>query len=174
MSLNHATTAAIKDAKQRQDWVACVDLCSKAIDDNSILSPDDIYGLKLTLAMALLEDHSKWEANCEKALSIYEYLLSGVSAMSSRWTSLNRNLGYVYRNRAVGEKDKNIVASIRHYEDALQGLENSEDATLRASIHAEIGHAYLELECGSRLRNAQRAGPHAKRVRRNVRQINVC
>lgn len=136
----------IINAKKALDWEKCIKLCRQAIKENGKLGGAELYGIKLNLALALLNIKDKKNRNCREAIDIYKDLISEVKLYSDKWGALQKNIGYAYSVDISGDRDVNLFNCIKYYVNSLSVVKKGKNDTLWASINAQIGFAYMALE----------------------------
>ena len=135
----------VNKAWEREDWPKCKRLCEDAIRNNTEMTSEELYSVKLKLAFVLLHGGQDTSIESERAIEIYENLLEEVGSSSKKAISLHRYLGYAFHGRKEGNRADNIREAIRHYEIAIKGMEKSGDIETQACISVEIGYALMEL-----------------------------
>lgn len=149
-------------AQNDGDWKKCIELCKKALCGNISRDLSELYGIKISLALALLCEEENLKNGCEEAIDIYKDLILSEKKDSVRWGQLQKNIGIAYAKRLKGNKDRNLLKSIAYYENSLGIYEKIKDEKTWASIKAEIGHAYMKLREGSMANNAIEASKNFK------------
>jgi hypothetical protein len=142
-------------ATERKDWRTAVLLCEDGLDSVPGESAEERFGLSMCLAVALLEGVDDVPENADKAIQIYEELLSSVDRETEplKWARLKRNLAFALEQRRSGQRKDNLAGAIKHYEEAAVGLaERGEDYDW-ACIKAALGFAYSELRSGDELKD---------------------
>lgn len=114
----------LRDAGEAKDWNRYARICRDAL---AKVSQDDFtswYAFSFNLAVGLVsnEDSDNRANNIEEAIKIYKNILQRLSYINDKntWASIQRDLGYAYSERLVGDKITNINKAIKHYEQSLQ------------------------------------------------------
>lgn len=135
----------IKNAKNEKNWSECISLCRSALNTKDEVA---IYGIKLNLAFSLLKERDKDGRYCSEAIKIYNSLIPGIEKYSERWGEIQKNLGYAYSINPCGNKEDNLLESIKYYKKSLKVISKENSPVLWASINAQIGFAYQSLQKG--------------------------
>ena len=135
----------LRDAREANDWNRYESICRDALAKVSEDDSTSLYAFSFNLAVGLVsnEDSDDRANNIEEAIDIYNKILKRLSFTEdkNRWASIQRDLGYAYSERLVGDKITNINEAIKHYEKALQVFtadSNLEDWILTKRLLAEL------------------------------------
>jgi tetratricopeptide (TPR) repeat protein len=162
MEMVEGVKEEIISAQNDGDWKKCIFLCKKALNGNISCDASDLYGIKISLALALICEEENLINGCEEAIDIYKDLIHSAKKDSTEWGQLQKNIGIAYAKRIKGNKDKNLLKSISYYKKSLATYEKIKDEKTWASIKAEIGFAYMKLREGSIANNAIDASKNFK------------
>jgi len=137
----------IKKANEFGKINDCIKLCREGISLTNPIQFEDWYGLRINLALFLTKFETDISSdNREEAISIYYEILDKLSIDKhpKKWASIHRNLGFVFYQRTEGDKENNLINTIKHYTKALTIFTKKEYPEDWAMIKAGIGSAYAE------------------------------
>ena len=150
----------ILEAKSREDWQLCIDLCREALSAVSIEQFEIWLSLKADLAYSLFEGQGAVRGDHgEESIEAYEEIISAVDKEKYplKWARTHMALGYVYAFRAESDRHADRTEeeiceyrekSIFNYKQALSVYTKVGYPLDWAALKAEIGLGYVRRMAG--------------------------
>ncbi len=139
----------IHELAKSENWAACARLCRCAI----ALTPCEPfypwYQTRMILVKCLVNIAGGEEGTAkDEAIQVLKKTLAGVDSekMSSEWSEVNRILGYAYDIRESGDRSANLRQAITYFLRSLERIPKETDPISWATIMAQIGRCYFDLE----------------------------